>query len=48
MIVRFREKKFVPGLVTMIQDIGETLSTHFPYDEKGDRNELPNDVVWGD
>jgi uncharacterized membrane protein len=48
LIVRFREKKFVPGLVTMIHDIGEALSTHFPFDEKGDRNELPNDVVWGD
>ena len=48
LVVRFKDQQFVPGLVTMIHDIGEALSTHFPYDEKGDRNELPNDIVLGD
>lgn len=47
-IARFREHQFVPGLVNMIHDIGDALRTHFPFDEKGDRNELPNDIVLGD
>ncbi|MFN5227175.1 MAG: TPM domain-containing protein [Bacteroidota bacterium] len=47
-IARFREHKFVPGLVNMIHDIGDALRTHFPYDEKGDSNELPNEIVLGD
>jgi uncharacterized membrane protein len=48
LVVRFKDQQFVPGLITMIHDIGEALCTHFPYDEKGDRNELPNDIVLGD
>lgn len=47
-IARFREQQFVPGLVNMIHDIGDALRTHFPYDEKGDSNELPNEIVLGD
>jgi uncharacterized membrane protein len=48
LISRFQQQEFVTGLVTMINDIGGALRTHFPYDEKGDRNELPNEIVLGD
>jgi len=48
LIARFRDQQYVTGLVTMIHDIGDALRTHFPYDEKGDRNELPNEIVLGD
>jgi uncharacterized membrane protein len=48
LIVRFRDQQFVAGLKTIIHDIGDALRTHFPFDEKGDRNELPNEIVLGD
>jgi uncharacterized membrane protein len=48
LIARFRDQQYVTGIVTMIHDIGDALRTHFPYDEKGDRNELPNEIVLGD
>lgn len=40
---KFREGDFTGGLVKGIEEVGQQLSTHFPY-ESGDRNELPDDV----
>lgn len=35
------------GLVKVISAIGEALSSHFPYDGHTDKNELPDDIVFG-
>ncbi len=35
------------GIVKVINDIGEALHIHFPYDNTTDRNELPDDIVFG-
>lgn len=43
----FAEHEFVDGIVKVVTDIGEALKSHFPYDLKGDKNELPDDIVFG-
>jgi len=47
MIAHFQKKNYAEGLVRIIGEIGEALRLHFPYDEKSDRNELPDDIVFG-
>ena len=47
MIARFRENRYGDALVNVINDIGEALYKHFPYDRQTDKNELPDDIVFG-
>jgi len=47
MLTHFNKQNYTDGLVKIILDIGEALVTHFPYDNKGDKNELPDDIVFG-
>src|SRR5262245_54000351 len=44
---KFREGDFTGGLVKGIENVGEQLATHFPYDPATDKNELPDDVDFG-
>jgi uncharacterized membrane protein len=46
MLSSFGKQNYAEGIVKIITDIGEALITHFPY-EKEDRNELPDDIVFG-
>jgi len=46
MLGHFRENDFVEGLIAVIGDIGEVLSVKFPW-EHGDKNELPDEIVFG-
>jgi uncharacterized membrane protein len=43
----FRENHYLDALVLVINDIGTALQTHFPYDPNADKNELPDDIVFG-
>ncbi len=47
MINRFKSGAFMQGVEEGIHAIGEPLSTYFPHDHDGDRDELSNDVVFG-
>ena len=47
MLTHFNKQNYTDGLVKIIHDIGEALVTHFPYDKKADKNELPDDIVFG-
>ncbi|CAN5807874.1 TPM domain-containing protein [soil metagenome] len=47
MVQEFKKESYATGLVTVISDIGKALHQHFPYDYKGDKNELPDDIVFG-
>lgn len=42
----FKQQHYATGIITIIKEIGEALLTHFPY-ENEDRNELPDDIVFG-
>ena len=41
---RFREGDFTSGLIEGIEEVGEQLAAHFPYDSTADVDELTNDV----
>src|ERR1035437_2043100 len=43
----FRKEKYGEGMARIISEIGEALSLHFPYDKDTDKNELPDDIVFG-
>ncbi|MES1225474.1 MAG: TPM domain-containing protein [Bacteroidota bacterium] len=43
----FKQKNYADGLTTIIQDIGEALQKYFPYNKDTDKNELPDDIVFG-
>ncbi len=47
MLDYFREEKFTEGLSEAILETGHKLKQYFPY-TKGDVNELPDDVSFGD
>ena len=46
MLRAFNAENYVDGAISIINDIGEALLHHFPY-EKEDRNELPDNIVFG-
>lgn len=43
----FQENHYIDALMLVINDIGIALQTHFPYDPHADKNELPDDIVFG-
>ena len=47
MISEFKKDNYAEGLVEVIHKTGQLLKTHFPYDSTTDKNELPDDIVFG-
>ena len=47
-IRHFKQKKYADGLSKGIRMAGEQLKAHFPYNPKGDTNELSDDISFGD
>jgi uncharacterized membrane protein len=47
MVHHFNRENYAQGIVEVIGQIGEALSHHFPYDASTDKNELPDDIVFG-
>lgn len=47
MIDEFHSDHFADGIAKVVTEIGEALKTHFPYDGVKDKNELPDDIVFG-
>jgi uncharacterized membrane protein len=43
----FKEQHPAEAIVAVVNDIGLALKTHFPYDNTTDKNELPDDIVFG-
>lgn len=43
----FQEGKIAAGMANCVQHIGIALATHFPYDSGTDKNELPDEIVFG-
>lgn len=43
----FKEGKIGDGIATCVINIGKALSQHFPFDSNTDKNELPDDIVFG-
>ena len=47
MMVCFRQANLADGLIQCVTDIGEVLYQNFPYNRETDKNELPDDIVFG-
>ena len=43
----FNKTDYAEGLQHIMKEIGEALRLHFPYDKDTDKNELPDDIVFG-
>lgn len=47
MISKFSKENISDGIEECVRMIGETLKEKFPYDAVTDKNELPDDIVFG-
>jgi uncharacterized membrane protein len=47
MLAAFSGQHYKEGLIKIINDIGAALHHHFPYQRGEDKNELPDDIVFG-
>jgi uncharacterized membrane protein len=47
MIRAFNRDNYADGIIQCVKDIGNALHTFFPYDSQLDKNELPDDIVFG-
>lgn len=43
----FSKDSVVTGITTSVCKIGQALKDHFPYDKDVDKNELPDEIVFG-
>jgi uncharacterized membrane protein len=43
----FNNEDYAAGIRQSVIDIGEALHYYFPYDNDSDKNELPDDIVFG-
>lgn len=42
-----RNQEYTEGLCNCINELGDALATHFPYDPTITKNELPDEIVFG-
>jgi len=47
MIENFNKENYADGISQCVFEIGQALHQHFPYDKNTDKNELPDDIVFG-
>lgn len=47
MISHFNKANYSKGITEVIFEIGQSLADAFPYDSTTDKNELPDDIVYG-
>ena len=47
MLKHLRENHLTDAICVAIHDLGEALHTHFPYDHPTDKNELPDEIIFG-
>lgn len=47
LINEFNAAHYGDGISQCVRDIGEALHQHFPFDNGTDKNELPDDIIFG-
>jgi len=47
MLLHFNSHDYGKGIAFVVTEIGNTLQSHFPYNSDTDKNELPDDIVFG-
>ena len=46
-LAEFNQHHYAQGIASCVKEIGESLYEHFPYDAKEDKNELPDEIIFG-
>lgn len=47
MMLHFKNEKLADGICQVISDLGEALHFYFPYSSATDKNELPDEIMFG-
>lgn len=47
MLLSFNKENYVKGIAECAIQIGDALTTHFPFEKDTDKNELPDEIVFG-
>lgn len=47
MLSHFDKQNYATGIAGVVREIGDVLSQHFPHDGKTEKNELPDEIVFG-
>jgi uncharacterized membrane protein len=47
MVSHFNKENYATGISQCVTKIGEALQQYFPYDKKTDKNELPDEIIFG-
>ncbi|HUS00263.1 MAG TPA: TPM domain-containing protein [Chitinophagaceae bacterium] len=47
MVSQFNKENYADGISSCVTDIGLALQTYFPYDKETDKNELPDEIIFG-
>lgn len=43
----FNQEDYAGGISNCVNEIGESLKEHFPYNQQDDKNELPDEIIFG-
>jgi len=46
-IAHFNQDNYAEGISNCVTEIGASLQQHFPYDKTLDKNELPDEIIFG-
>jgi len=47
MLQQFNKENYADGITDVVKHIGAALTQHWPYEASTDKNELPDDIVFG-
>ena len=47
MMLHFKKENLAEGICQVITDLGEALHFYFPYNRDSDKNELPDEIMFG-
>jgi uncharacterized membrane protein len=47
MLHHFKQEKLTHGICLGIEDLGQALKSHFPYNNNTDKNSLPDEIIFG-
>ena len=47
MLASFNSNNYGEGISNCVIQIGDALKTHFPFNRESDKNELPDEIVFG-
>ena len=43
----FKQQHYAEAIIQVVKDVGAALQFHFPFNRETDKNELPDDIIFG-